>query len=358
MSYNVLAPSLVQKNPQLYSRCTQRNLSWYFRMQGLLLEIGHHRPDVLCLQEEDENVRHPDGPFASGLRALGYARQSVVHRRRGDNMDGVAVYYRDDRWTLLYAARMAYQDVDANLRDNVCVLALLQCKRTHLPVLVANTHVLWNPRRGLIKLGQMQAVVGAMEHVLRRLVPQHPHRVPVVLCGDFNLTAHSPLWEYVVGQRTVFPALHANLDGCLSGQTWGTLTLIQDISWLDVQDQLVHTHPFSLACASTESGSSSVGKASQCVDFIFYGFLRSSDVDEDGLAPAALSPCLPVVPALEVVVDMATGPPLQPARALLHRWLQVPSDKVQALLDRKSIPDAHIPSDHVYLCAEFGLTPG
>jgi mRNA deadenylase 3'-5' endonuclease subunit Ccr4 len=74
MSYNILAPSLIVKNPGLYDshiarKHAPRVLNWNVRSEKILKEIISMQPHVVCLQELDngENSR-----FWRRLNSLGY----------------------------------------------------------------------------------------------------------------------------------------------------------------------------------------------------------------------------------------------------------------------------------------------
>lgn len=51
MSYNLLAP--VWAHPNNYAYMSATKVSWNWRRRLILAEIGHHRPDLVCMQ-----VRH------------------------------------------------------------------------------------------------------------------------------------------------------------------------------------------------------------------------------------------------------------------------------------------------------------
>lgn len=61
-------------------------------------------------------------------------------------------------------------------------------------VCVANTHLLFNPRRGDIKLAQLAILLAEIRRLSR--LPDGS-AVPVVLCGDLNATPWSPLLSFL-----------------------------------------------------------------------------------------------------------------------------------------------------------------
>lgn len=85
-------------------------------------------------------------------------------------------------------------------RDNVGQVVLLQPRDTAGPsdpsafICVANTHLLYNPRRGDVKLAQLAILLAEISRQCRR--PDGSAN-PVVLCGDFNSTPWSPLYSFL-----------------------------------------------------------------------------------------------------------------------------------------------------------------
>ncbi|KAG5591769.1 hypothetical protein H5410_042283 [Solanum commersonii] len=63
-------------------------------------------------------------------------------------------------------------------------------------VVICNTHVLFNPRRGEIKLGQVRVLLDKADGVSKLW-----DNAPIVICGDFNSTPKSPLYNYLAEER-------------------------------------------------------------------------------------------------------------------------------------------------------------
>lgn len=63
---------------------------------------------------------------------------------------------------------------------------------------VANTHVLFNPKRGDIKLAQLRLLIRHLQALISAAVPQgHVGHVPALVMGDFNSVPDSPLYRFV-----------------------------------------------------------------------------------------------------------------------------------------------------------------
>ncbi|XP_042360019.1 protein angel homolog 2 isoform X2 [Plectropomus leopardus] len=216
MSYNILSQELLQDNVYLYRHCNPGVLPWDHRLPNLLAEIKQYDADILCLQEVQED--HYEDQIKPALQALGY--QCEYKKRTGRKPDGCAVVFKTSRLSLLSSNPVEFfRPGDALLdRDNVGLVLLLQPNNTmgqsdpSAFICVANTHLLYNPRRGDIKLAQL-AILLAEVNRLSRLPDGSTN--PVVLCGDFNSTPWSPLYSFLTTGCLEYTGLQS---GMVSGQ--------------------------------------------------------------------------------------------------------------------------------------------
>ncbi|KAM9840015.1 protein angel homolog 2 isoform 2-T2 [Aulostomus maculatus] len=194
LSYNILSQELLQDNAHLYRHCKPSVLPWDYRLPNLLSEIQSYDADILCLQEVQED--HFENQIKPALQALGY--QCEYKKRTGRKPDGCAVVFKTSRLHLLSANPVEFfQQGDALLdRDNVGLVVLLQPNDTQADpasfICVANTHLLYNPRRGDIKLAQLAILLAEITRLSR--LPDGSSS-PVLLCGDLNSTPWSPLYN-------------------------------------------------------------------------------------------------------------------------------------------------------------------
>lgn len=128
--------------------------------------------------------------------------QCEYKKRTGSKPDGCAIVFKSSRLSLLSSNPVEFlRPGDALLdRDNVGLVVLLQptdgpssLNRTS-SICVANTHLLYNPRRGDIKLAQLAILLAEIGQLSR--LP-NGSTSPVVLCGDFNSTPLSPLYRFL-----------------------------------------------------------------------------------------------------------------------------------------------------------------
>ncbi|NXU85001.1 ANGE1 protein, partial [Xiphorhynchus elegans] len=199
MSYNILAQDLVEQGLDLYVHCHPDILNWNYRLPNLLQEIQHWDPDVLCLQEVQEN--HYWEQLEPTFKEMGFA--CFYKRRTGTKTDGCAVCYKHSRFQLINLSPIEYfrPGLDILNRDNVGLVLLLQPVlpenlglKAVSPLCVANTHVLFNPRRGDIKLAQVALLLAEIDKIARTTEGSY---YPVILCGDLNSVPDSPLYKFI-----------------------------------------------------------------------------------------------------------------------------------------------------------------
>lgn len=95
-------------------------------------------------------------------------------------------------------------------RDHVAVVALLEHKHTGARIVVANAHIYWNPEYRDVKLVQAGMLLEEVEKIVDRFgklpprldLPNAPtysesNKVPVIICGDFNSTPDSGVYEFL-----------------------------------------------------------------------------------------------------------------------------------------------------------------
>ncbi|KAM3703226.1 hypothetical protein ACJW30_04G080200 [Castanea mollissima] len=162
VSYNILGVENASNHPYLYYKVPPKFLDWDRRKILIREEINRYNASILCFQEVDrfddlEHLFKKDG-FVG------------IHKARtGEACDGCAIFWKEKLFTVLHQENIEFRRV--GLRDNVaqlCVLEMIQNQSesksstqtsTSSPtqsrrLLVGNIHVLFNPNRGDIKLGQ------------------------------------------------------------------------------------------------------------------------------------------------------------------------------------------------------------
>ncbi|XP_070836203.1 protein angel homolog 1 [Chaetodon trifascialis] len=220
MSYNVLAQDLLEANWELYTHCPLEVLDWSYRCSLLLEEIMKWTPDILCLQEVQENHYHEH--LYPVLSQMGYT--CVYKRRTGTKTDGCATCYRSSCFSELSVTPLEFFRPEMELLDrhNIGIVLLLrpvvtrgsEVKAKGLPLCVANTHLLFNPRRGDVKLAQLAIMLAEINSVVKSCKAKGEH-CNLIFCGDFNSVPQKPLYQLITTGELCFEGLPAWM---ISGQ--------------------------------------------------------------------------------------------------------------------------------------------
>jgi mRNA deadenylase 3'-5' endonuclease subunit Ccr4 len=198
LSYNILDDAYVR--PGFFPNTPRRLLR--HRRPELLKEICARRADLVALQEVAQ--------YAWWRAQLArHAYGSVHAQRRQGKTDGCSIFYNTKSLALVGAPHKLFFDVrlkadaDAATKPNVALFVLLRLRTAPTRHIVfANCHLLWNPKRGDIKLKQYALLMSELHAYLlsvHALLPASS-RVGVILAGDFNATPASELIRFVTDQ--------------------------------------------------------------------------------------------------------------------------------------------------------------
>ncbi|GKY98457.1 hypothetical protein MPSEU_000803100 [Mayamaea pseudoterrestris] len=227
-TYNVLAE--IYATQQQYPYCDFWALSWDYRFYNILREIVDAAPDVLCLQEIQAD--HYENHIYAALSDAGY--EGVYKQKTRQSMglagkvDGCALFWRRSRFHLVesysiefneVAQRQATQVLGLNPRseegsafinrlskDNVAQLVVLEfiqpsrSSRDINQVCIANTHLYSNKDFPDVKLWQSWQLLQELES----FIIGRGSNLPLVICGDFNSTPDTAVYDLMMRQ-TVHP---------------------------------------------------------------------------------------------------------------------------------------------------------
>lgn len=234
MSYNTLCDSYATS--QLYGYTPQWALPWDYRSQLLLEEVLARDTDVVCLQEVStaalEELWFPILQ-ARGYKVLFYTKtraRTMAKAADARLVDGCATFYKVSKFTLLEKFPIEYNskallkddlkkstDIFNRVmtRDNIAIVGAFEHVATKRHVLIANTHLHWDPALNDVKLVQTALLLEETEAIARRYARKHADgdlkRVPVLIAGDFNSTANSGVVQLF--NQSSIPATHVDMDG-------------------------------------------------------------------------------------------------------------------------------------------------
>ncbi|KAJ3386281.1 Glucose-repressible alcohol dehydrogenase transcriptional effector [Entophlyctis sp. JEL0112] len=203
--YNTLCDKYA--TAQTYAYTPAWALAWDYRKDLIFGEILSYQADIVCLQEietgqfeeffQERLLEETDyqGVFwpKSRARTMGeYERRAV---------DGCATFFRTSKFSLVEKHTIEFQQIAMQrpelrrtedvfnrvmVKDNIALISVLQSKAApYFTLIVANTHLHWDPNECDVKLVQAAMLV----EELGRVVSLHTSgdSAPAVLvCGDFN----------------------------------------------------------------------------------------------------------------------------------------------------------------------------
>ncbi|KAM0917853.1 hypothetical protein ACQ4PT_009268 [Festuca glaucescens] len=182
MSYNILADTHAWNHPDLYRFVPREAMRWDSRRRLIIREIRQWDSDLVCLQEVDKFQG-----IAAEMQQRGY--ECIFKGRTWDAEDGCATFWKSERLHLLEEDSIDFNEF--NLWNNVAQILVFELNGSQKFVL-GNIHVLFNPKRGDIKLGQIRMLLEKANALAEKW-----DGIPIVLAGDFNCTPDSAIYKFL-----------------------------------------------------------------------------------------------------------------------------------------------------------------
>lgn len=208
--YNILCDKYA--TPQMYGYCPRWALDWKVRREKILDEILHSSADIICLQEMEGGEFK--AYFQPELHKRGYhgifkpksrARNMSEHDR--NSVDGCATFFRHDKFVLVKEKLVEFERLATKhatgaadmlnrvmTKDNISLLTILRHKPTNRNFIVANVHLQWDPYYRDVKLVQCIMLLHEMEAMLKT---NGMKDAPSLIMGDFNSLQDSGVFEYL-----------------------------------------------------------------------------------------------------------------------------------------------------------------
>ncbi|KNZ80216.1 Glucose-repressible alcohol dehydrogenase transcriptional effector [Termitomyces sp. J132] len=235
LSYNILCEKYATE--RLYGYTPSWALTWDYRKELVLEELKSHETDFLCLQEVD-GAAYEDY-FLPHMQARDYdgfhwpkSRYKIKKDTERRQVDGCATFYKASKYTLVEkqliefsAVAMQRPDFEKTddmfnrvlVKDNIAVVCLMEDKQTRTRFIVANAHLDWDPLFSDVKLVQAALLLDEVEKIatnfansdtststsISKPAPRPtPHytdgtKIPMIVCGDFNSIPESGLYEFI-----------------------------------------------------------------------------------------------------------------------------------------------------------------
>ena len=247
MSFNILNDRMATRNQ--YGYTPEGALSWDHRRSLILEELEARDADVICLQEVDQDSF--DDQFRPTLAQKDYrgvffpkVNARTMRPDEARKLDGCAILFKNDKFILLDKHWLDIQNAAMNRQDmkreedlfnrvtnkyNMATVVFLEDRQSGCRIIVANTHLHWDPGFADVKIIQTALILEEVaklaetwsrhpackdKQVFRfskaeddspkdqpvlELSPSQEYptgtSIPLLICGDFNSTKESGVYD-------------------------------------------------------------------------------------------------------------------------------------------------------------------
>lgn len=200
-TYNVLATAYVSR--AWYPRTPAMVLDPAWRIPALVRHVSALNADLLCLQEIEPELL---APLRTELAAIGYSGEYA--RKGAGRPDGVAIFYRREKFAWISSARLNYADAAGAPADSgyMALIALFRIADRLLGVI--NTHLVWDPPGAALEARQGYRQACQLLAKWERIADSAR---AWIIAGDFNVTPDSALVTMI--RQTGLDYAHRDLTG-------------------------------------------------------------------------------------------------------------------------------------------------
>lgn len=196
ISYNVLAQHHLEAMKQLYKHNLQSALKWEKRWSRFQDFITCYPSDIYCLQEVQKSYLKE---YTNFFESLPEKMLCVYTQRPGGKPDGCLIAYNYDKLDLLERVDVDYSITNPfpKVSDNIGqIVVLTPTDHPDRAIIIANTHLLYNPKNGEIKFHQITMLLHRIQ-VLKSNYEDLEMQVSCFLCGDLNSSETSGICQFL-----------------------------------------------------------------------------------------------------------------------------------------------------------------
>ncbi|CAH6721313.1 CCR4-Not complex 3'-5'-exoribonuclease subunit Ccr4 [[Candida] jaroonii] len=232
LSYNTLCQHYATERMHKYTPSWA--LNWEYRRPLIQEEITNLNTDIICMQEVETRTYHEFWvPYMQKLGYKGLFYNKTRSKTMSDNdakkVDGCTIFYKESKFKLITKMNFEYNSACMGSdkykktkdlfnrfmnKDHVAIIAYLQHIKTGEKVCVITTHLHWDPLFNDVKTLQVGVLLEELKDVLKKFLEtnsiEEVKNAPIVLCGDFNSTIDSAVYQLF---STGSVKTHKDLDG-------------------------------------------------------------------------------------------------------------------------------------------------
>ncbi|KAN0065140.1 Glucose-repressible alcohol dehydrogenase transcriptional effector [Thecaphora frezii] len=234
LCYNVLCDRYATAS--MYGYTPSWALAWDYRKEFILQEVMSYSADICCLQEVD--MEQYEDYFLHHLSQQDYegifwpkSRARTMREEEKRHVDGCATFFKSNKYQLIEKQLIEFNQIALQrpdfkktedmfnrvmTKDNIAVVALLENRESGSRVIVVNVHIHWDPEFRDVKLVQVAMMMDELEKVGNRFAKLPPklniaegfppaprytegNQIPTIICGDFNSVPQSGVYDFLSG---------------------------------------------------------------------------------------------------------------------------------------------------------------
>lgn len=233
LSYNVLCERMATSAMHGYTPSWA--LNWDYRKEFILQEVMSYSSDICCLQEvdveqyEDYFLHHLSSQQEYNGIFSPKSRARTMREEERKHVDGCCIFFKSNKFSLIESQVIEFNQIALRrddfkktedmfnrvmTKDNIAIVALLENKDSGSRLIVANTHIHWDPEEKDVKLVQVAMLIDELTKISERFskfptklnvkegYPPAPKyskgsQIPLLVCGDFNSTPDSGVVEFL-----------------------------------------------------------------------------------------------------------------------------------------------------------------
>jgi len=168
ISYNVLAQTHLLNNQYLYKTNDPKHLQWPHRFKKLTKFFEKHQADIYCLQEvELAHLFQYEKYFIQNHKSF----KTCFDLKPGNKPDGCLIAYNSEKFETLYGKKVDFsRNIPfRNSSYNIGQIIVFREKSTNSILIVTNTHLVYSPKDGHVKLFQICSLLREVERISKQI---------------------------------------------------------------------------------------------------------------------------------------------------------------------------------------------
>ena len=203
MNYNILAPNLLFSSVRLPEEILELKeiYQWTYRSNLIIEIIQKLQIDIICFEEFEEE---DNDIFLNKLKEnnFDYRFKKRPKQNKIELKEGCGIFYNINKFELIESFELEYKCKDSFIvnKENVAIFILLKNKIEYKNVknndllLIVCSHLLFNDKRGDIKLGQIYELQKSISAIK---IKYKQFNIRIIFCCDLNSTEISNIYEYL-----------------------------------------------------------------------------------------------------------------------------------------------------------------